>query len=67
MILGDGFRIYEKGALDGLTLEEVKKLYPVESDEILVSRMADGAEVKISERYVFPRLKIKLKNLRKKI
>jgi len=25
MILGDGFNIYKKGALDGLTLEEVKK------------------------------------------
>lgn len=60
-ILGQGYEIFEKGALDGLTLEEVKSFYPLESDEALVTRMADGTEVKVAERYVFPRLKNKIK------
>lgn len=62
-ILGNKVEIVEKGALDGLTLEQVKELYPQKDDEVLVSRMADGTEVKVSERVIFPKLVNQIKNL----
>ncbi|HHW02236.1 MAG TPA: AroM family protein [Thermoanaerobacterales bacterium] len=62
-VLGEDVEIIERGALDGLTLKEVKSLYPGENDEVLVTRMADGTEVKVAEREIFPRLKEKIKNL----
>ncbi|WP_422447352.1 AroM family protein [Thermoanaerobacterium sp. DL9XJH110] len=63
MVLGDDVEIVEKGALDGLTLKEVEAFYPGEDDGVLVTRMADGTEVKVSEREIFPRLKNQIKNL----
>jgi len=62
-ILGEDVKIIEKGALDGLTLEEVRKFYPEQDDEVLVTRMADGTSVTIAERYVYPRLQDKVKSL----
>lgn len=62
-VLGEDVEIIERGALDGLTLKEVKSLYPGENDEVLVTRMADGTEVKVAEKEIFPRLKEKIKNL----
>jgi protein AroM len=50
--LGAGVEIIQKGALDGRKLEEVKRLIPEEGDYILVTRMRDGTEVKIAERYI---------------
>jgi protein AroM len=63
MILGKDIEIVEKGALDGLTLKEVEALYPKKDDEVLVTRMADGTEVKVSEKEIFPRLKNQIKKL----
>jgi len=63
MILGNGVEIVERGALDGLTLDQVKELYPTKDDEVLVTRMADGTEVKVAERHIFPRLKKLINNL----
>ena len=51
-ILGTEIEILEKGALDGLDLEEVRKFQPGPDDYILVTRMRDGTEVKIAERHV---------------
>ncbi|MGB9813612.1 MAG: AroM family protein [Thermovenabulum sp.] len=62
-ILGENIEIIEKGALDGLTLKEVEALYPAKDDEVLVTRMADGTEVKVAERLVFPLLKKQIHNL----
>jgi protein AroM len=62
-VLGEDVEIIEKGALDGLTLKEVEAFYPGENDEVLVTRMADGTEVKVAEREIFPRLKNQVKNL----
>lgn len=61
MILGKYVEIVEKGALDGLTLDEVKLLYPKEDNEVLVTRMADGTEVKVSEKEIIPRVKNQIK------
>jgi protein AroM len=51
-VLGPSVEIVEKGALDGLNLEQVKKFYPQPTDYILVTRMKDGTEVKVAERYI---------------
>lgn len=55
-VLGDGIEILEAGALDGLTLEEVKKFYPKERDYILCTRMSDGTEVVVAKRFIVPRV-----------
>ena len=56
-VLGPSVEIVEKGALDGLDLEQVKKFYPRPNDYILVTRMRDGTEVKIAEEYLTERMK----------
>ncbi|MBA7525718.1 hypothetical protein ES705_17871 [subsurface metagenome] len=55
--IGFEVEIEERGALDGLTWEEVKNLYPGPDDYILVTRMRDGKEVKIAERHIIERMK----------
>jgi len=55
--IGFEVEIDERGALDNLTREEVKDLYPGIDDHILVSRMRDGKEVKIAERHIIERMK----------
>jgi protein AroM len=55
-ILGPEVGIVEAGALDGLTLGEVKRFYPKGRDYVLCTRMADGTEVVIAKRFVVPRV-----------
>jgi protein AroM len=44
-ILGPGVEIREAGALDGLGRAEIERLAPTGDDEILVTRLNDGASV----------------------
>jgi protein AroM len=44
-ILGPGVEIREAGALDGLARAEIERLAPTGDDEILVTRLNDGASV----------------------
>lgn len=55
-ILGTEIEILEAGALDGLSLEEVKRFYPVKGDYILCTRMSDGTEVVIGKKFILPRM-----------
>jgi len=55
-ILGSEVEIIEAGALDGLTLEEVKRFYPKEKDYILCTRMSDETEVVVAKRFIIPRV-----------
>ncbi len=48
--------VVEAGALDGLSLDEVRRLAPGPGDETLVTRMADGTEVHVAKRHIIPRL-----------
>ena len=57
---GRPVRIVEAGALDGLTLDEVKDLAPGPGDYVLVTRMADGTSVKIAERHILQRMQEKI-------
>jgi protein AroM len=55
-VMGPEIEIMEAGALDGLTLEEVKRFYPRRRDYILCTRMSDGTEVVIAKRFILPRV-----------
>ena len=59
-IVGDDIDIVEAGALDGLTSEQIASMAPHEGDYVLVTRMADGTSVTISEHAVTPLLKEKI-------
>ncbi len=54
--LEPGFEAVERGALDDLTLEEVRKVEPKTGKGLLVTRMRDGTEVRISKEFVIPRM-----------
>jgi len=55
-VLGSGVEILEAGALDGLTLDEVRGFYPKGGDYILCTRMVDCTEVVVAKRFVLPRV-----------
>lgn len=61
--LGDDVTILEAGALDGLTLAEVESLYPGPGDDVLVTRMADGTQVKVAEKHIVSRMQGKINEL----
>jgi len=54
--LGPEVELVEKGALDGLTREEIDMFAPAAGDHVLVTRMRDGTSVEVARRYVFPRV-----------
>jgi len=53
-ILGREHAIVEAGAIDGYTIKDVKDQEVLPCDDILVSRMRDGTEVKVTKRFVVP-------------
>lgn len=55
-LVGRPIEVAEAGALDGLNLEEVRRLAPGPGDEMLVTRMADGTEVHVAKRHIMPRI-----------
>ena len=59
-IVGDDIDIVEAGALDGLTSEQIASMAPHKGDYVLVTRMADGTSVTVSEHAVTPLLKEKI-------
>lgn len=48
--LGLEAQVVERGGLDGLTPGQVRALAPREGDGVLVTRLADGTEVRLAER-----------------
>ena len=62
-ILGEGYEIVEAGALDDATLDEVNAIPLIKEDYILVSRMRDGTEIKITKKYILPMLQKKLEEI----
>jgi protein AroM len=55
-VLGSDVEILEAGALDGVSLEEVKRFSPKGRDYILCTRMSDGTEVVVAKRFIAPRV-----------
>lgn len=62
-VLGSGHEVFEAGALDGLTLEDIKKMRPLQGSGILVTRMRDGTEVKVTHDLVVPLIQEKIAGL----
>jgi protein AroM len=55
-ILSSEVEIIEAGALDGLTIDEVRRFSPKGRDYVLCTRMSDGAEVVVAKRFIVPRV-----------
>ena len=51
-ILGRGIEILERGALDGLGREDLRRLGAVPGEEFLVTRLRDGSEVRVAEKHI---------------
>jgi protein AroM len=62
-ILGENFEIVEAGALDDLTMKDIEKIDLNPEDYILVSRMRDGREIKITKKFVIPRMQKQLEKI----
>ncbi len=56
-ILGSNVKIIECGALDGLSQGDIKGFAPSIGDKVLVTRLLDGAEVKLNENKIIDRMK----------
>ena len=59
-ILGKDIEIVEAGALDDLTIDDINKIDLKPEDYILVSRMRSGKEIKITKKFVVPRMQKQL-------
>lgn len=55
--IGENIKIIERGALDGLTLDQVKEFAPEKGMMPLVTRMSDGSEVLIAKEKILFRIK----------
>jgi protein AroM len=55
--IGVEVEIVQRGALDGMSVMEVEKLVPTKDDCLLVTRMQDGSEVRLSERLILDKMK----------
>jgi protein AroM len=64
--LGNDVEVLEAGALDDMTLDDVKRIPLNPEDYILVSRMRDGAEIRITKKYVIPLMQRRLEELEAK-
>lgn len=62
-LLGDGIEIIQAGALDDLTYEEITSIPLRKEHYILVSRMRDGREIKITKKAVLSRMQEKIKEI----
>ena len=65
-IVGKDVEFIEYGALDGLTLEEVKQIKKSKEGGILVTSMRDGTEVKVTHDFVTPRIQQGIYELERK-
>lgn len=59
-IIGPGVEIREAGALDGLERARIDALEPGAGDEILVTRLVDGASVFAAKRHIVSRVQQKI-------
>jgi protein AroM len=65
-ILGQDAEILEAGALDDLTIDDVNRIDLKPEDYILVSRMRSGKEIKITKKFVIPRMQEQLDKIEAK-
>jgi protein AroM len=65
-ILGPEIAVIERGALDGLSAEDIKKLGPGAGDMSLITRLGDGSSVVVGKRKIFPLLQKTIRELENK-
>lgn len=65
-VLGEGVKVLEAGALDDKTMNDVNSVPLNPEDYILVSRMRDGTEIKITKKYILPLMQRRLDELEAK-
>lgn len=54
-LLSENIELVEYGALDGFSYEEADaKFAPNDNDDVLVTRMRDGSQIRLAERHVVP-------------
>jgi protein AroM len=53
-VIGPHVEVVERGALDGLSREDIARLAPEGDDEVLVTRLTDGEAVFVGKRQVTP-------------
>lgn len=61
--LGHEVELIEAGALDDISMDEVRELEPGPDDYFLVTRMRTGEEVHVAKRHVVPRLQQQIERL----
>ncbi|MFA9437674.1 MAG: AroM family protein, partial [Candidatus Bathyarchaeota archaeon] len=62
-ILGTGYEIIEAGGLDDHTIDQVNEIDLNPDHYILVTKMRDGTDVKITKKYIIPRMQVQLDKL----
>jgi protein AroM len=62
-ILGPGYEIIEAGGLDDHTIDQVNEIDLNPDHYILVTKMRDGTDVKITKKYIIPRMQVQLDKL----
>jgi protein AroM len=62
-ILGDDIKIVEAGALDDLTIDDLNRIDLKPENYVLVSRMRNGKEIKITKKFVIPRMQKQLNRI----
>jgi protein AroM len=55
-VFGSDYEILEKGALDDYSVEELRKRNVSDGERILVTKLVDGQEIKISHDFVLSNL-----------
>ncbi len=66
-IAESNFEAVQSGALDGLNLEEISDLGPEPGDEVLVTTLRDGTEVKVGRKPIVRRVQGEVKKLQDEV
>jgi len=53
-IWGQAVQVMERGAMDGLSADQIDAMAPTPGDYVLVTRLADGSWVRVARRFVEP-------------
>jgi len=64
-LLGSGIEIVERGALDGLTQSEIRKLKPEKKDFPLITRLRDSSFAVVGRRKIIPLIQKRIGELEK--
>lgn len=67
VFLGGQVEIIEAGALDGFSVDSLGALAPRPADEVLVTRLRDGAGVRVASRHIQPLLQRRFTELEDRV